>query len=415
MPWPCNFEYILGGVDITIFNVATGWTDMRTDAQGLLDDLTTPIAFLRGIARVHSDHLMSSTCSLGFEDIEERAPRGIHDAFCEMVVLDHAVNVQLLNGNMLIGLGILPGNLIVKVPALPLDLEVSLCGAPCSFPSPRAPLVPTGYGALLTPKRLLLLAVVVRIVDCTSFGVRQEGLQPNIDPNSRVLTHHCSMLCMRLNLTDNQGIPMPIGSMHEVSRLRCPFKRMMQFDFDRTTQFLGDDKMLPTRGKLEVHFMLSELNGVPSIRLFEPGEPYIRNAQLTGSKKALEGLTQAIREHLDRGSRHVFPSATGKLLVQIVLRQERAILLILCLECCKHLIVELSRLAQACHEQTRLLLSRVEAVFKRFHALHFTRDQINSQVAEVSTHPPLPQVRNAASIAAAKAGGTRRFDKRGSL
>jgi hypothetical protein len=387
---------------------------MRTDAQRLLDDLTTPIAFLRGVAGVHSDHLMPSTCSLGFKDIEERAPRGIHDAFCEMMVLDHAVNVQLLNGNMLIGLGILLGNLIVKVPALPLDLEVSLCGAPCSFPSPLTPLFPTGYCALLTPKRLLALAVVVRIVYCTSFGVRQEGFQPNIDPNSRVLTHTWSMLRMRLSLTDNQGIPMPIGSMHEVSRLRCPFKRTMQFDFDRATQFLGDDKMLPTRGKLEVRFMLSELNGVPSIWLFETGEPHIREAQLTGGKKAFEGLTQAIREHLDGGSRHVFTPATGKLFVQIVLRRERAILLILCPECCKHLIVEMSRLAQACHEQTRLLLSRVEAVFKRFHALHFTRDQLNSQVAEVSTDSPLPQVRNAASSPAAKAGGfTRRFDKKG--
>src|SRR5713226_5128983 len=61
MPWPCTFENILGGVDITVLNVAAIRTDMRTDRKRLLDNLTTPVAFLRGEAGVHSNNLMSST------------------------------------------------------------------------------------------------------------------------------------------------------------------------------------------------------------------------------------------------------------------------------------------------------------------------------------------------------------------
>ena len=80
MPWPCTFQDILGRVDITIFNVATVRTNMCTDGKRLLDNLTTPIAFLRGVAGVHSNDLMSSTLSLGSENIEERAPGGVHDA-----------------------------------------------------------------------------------------------------------------------------------------------------------------------------------------------------------------------------------------------------------------------------------------------------------------------------------------------
>ena len=79
MPWPCTFQYILSGVDIAILNVATGRTDMRPDAQRLVDHLPTPRALLRGVAGVHSNDLMSSTLSLGSENSEERAPGGVHD------------------------------------------------------------------------------------------------------------------------------------------------------------------------------------------------------------------------------------------------------------------------------------------------------------------------------------------------
>src|SRR5712692_10762593 len=124
MPWPSDFENILGGVDIAIFNVATDRTDMCTDRQRLLDDLPTPIAFLRGEAGVHSNDLMSSTLSLGSKDIEERAPGGIHDRFGKVMVLDHAVNVQLLDGNKLILFSVGLGNLEMEITALALDLQM---------------------------------------------------------------------------------------------------------------------------------------------------------------------------------------------------------------------------------------------------------------------------------------------------
>src|SRR5712692_188237 len=126
MPWPCTFQYILGRVDITIFNVATVRTDMGTDGKRLLDPLTTPIAFLRGVAGVHSNDLMSSTLSLGSEYIEECAPGGVHDALRQMMILDHIGDLQVLNGNMVMGLSVLLGNLVVEVSTLPLDLEMGL-------------------------------------------------------------------------------------------------------------------------------------------------------------------------------------------------------------------------------------------------------------------------------------------------
>ena len=98
MPQPGNFQYIPGGVDIPILNVATERTDMRPDAQRLVDHLPTPIAFSRGVGRVHSNDLMSGAFSLGGENIEERTPGGVHDALCEMMVFHHAIDVEVLDG-----------------------------------------------------------------------------------------------------------------------------------------------------------------------------------------------------------------------------------------------------------------------------------------------------------------------------
>jgi len=180
---------------------------MRPDAQRLVDNLPTPRACLRGVGRVHSDYLMSSTLSLGSENIEERAPGGVHDAFCQMMI-----------------------------------------------------------------------------------------------------------------------------------------------------------------------------------------------------KEPFESSTQPIREHLDGRSRNMFPT-TCEVFVQIVFCRECAILLVLCLECREHLIVDVTRLDQALHEHVSLLLSWIDAVLKRFHPLYFPGSQVNCQVVGVIIQPPLPQTRNAASIKRAKATG----------
>src|SRR6266567_3983388 len=76
MPWPGTFKNILSGIDITISEIPAERTHMRTYRQRLLHYLATFETLLRGEARVHSDDLMSSVCSFGFKDVEERAPGG---------------------------------------------------------------------------------------------------------------------------------------------------------------------------------------------------------------------------------------------------------------------------------------------------------------------------------------------------
>ena len=140
MPWPCKLENILSGIDITVCHIATARTDMGSDRQTLWYDLPTLVAFLRGETGVHSDDLMSSTLSLNFKNVEERAPRDVHDALGQRMIVDHVENSQLLNSDHLIVFSVRLGRLIVKIPPLPGDLEMRLRCAPSSFTASMRPL-----------------------------------------------------------------------------------------------------------------------------------------------------------------------------------------------------------------------------------------------------------------------------------
>ena len=114
---------------------------MGSDRQTLWYDLPTLVAFLRGETGVHSDDLMSSTLSLNFKNVEERAPRGVHDALGQRMILDHVENSQLLHSDHLIVFSVRLGRLIVKIPPLPGDLEMGLRRAPSSFTASMRPLL----------------------------------------------------------------------------------------------------------------------------------------------------------------------------------------------------------------------------------------------------------------------------------
>ena len=106
---------------------------MGSHRQTLLDDLTTFEALLRCEARVHSNHLMTSSCSLLFKDVEECAPTGVHDALRQGMVLYHVEHVKLLNGDYLVLFGVRFGRFEMEITALTRDLEVRLRRATSSL------------------------------------------------------------------------------------------------------------------------------------------------------------------------------------------------------------------------------------------------------------------------------------------
>ncbi len=195
---------------------------MGPHRQTLWYDLPTVVAFLRGETGVHSDDLMSSTLSLDFKNVEERAPRGVHDALGQGMVLDHVENVKLLNGDDLVLFGILVGRLILEIPPLTGNLEMRLCRTLGSFPAAMTPLLPSAHPSLLASQGLLRGAIETRVLNGVALTIRQKGLEANINPNVRMLALTWIVLDVWLRLTHDEGIPLSIRTVYQVNRLGRP-------------------------------------------------------------------------------------------------------------------------------------------------------------------------------------------------
>ena len=339
---------------------------MRPDRQTLLHNLPALVTFLTGETGVHSNDLMTSSCSPIFKDIKELTPAGVENALGQMVIFHHIGNLQVFNGKVMIAFSIRFCGLEMVISALPVDLEMRLGNVLGSLTPSVAAFLAAAHGALLPSECPVRGAIKARVLNSVPFRVGQEGLEPDIKANVRVLTCTWQMLMLWLCFADNQGIPMPIGTQHEVNRLGSALYRAMQFDLEEVPHLI--------LVQIAILAVLPEWDGMPSVGLFEAREPNTRDVILFGDKEPLERFGETISEHLDRGGWHVltFPFECR---FKLILAWERSISLILCLDHLKHPIVNGARLSQACHEFTGLFLLHEQAVFKSFHR-HVLRQTI---------------------------------------
>ena len=370
--------------------------------QRLLDNLTTPETLLRGVAGVHSNDLMPSTLSLGSEDVEERAPGSVRDRFRQMMVLDHAIDVEILNSNMMILLSVLLGDFEMKVSTLTSNLEMGLSSTLASLATAFATLFTSGYCALLAPEGGLALTVVAWISNGVAFRVSQEGQESNINADIGMLAHAWGMLILSLSLTDDEGIPVSISMQNEMGCLGCSFDWAVQFDLDGTTQLLGNGQMFPIRVKREISLVLPQLDGMPPIGFLEAWKAALLT-QFSHGKEPFERFIQAICQHLDGRSGNMLSATTTKPGGQIILHEKLVRLLIVLFGGGQHLVIEMPRLNQAGHEFTGLLFIWVQAIFKRSHIHYFTANELSYQVGVGPSHPT-PK-RNASFIPKAFAQG----------
>ena len=98
---------------------------MSANRERLLNQLPTVATCLCREARVDSDDLMTSSCSLLFKDSEKRAPTGVHDAFCQFMIFHPVVEREFLDRDMAIVFGVLLGDFVVEITALTANLQVS--------------------------------------------------------------------------------------------------------------------------------------------------------------------------------------------------------------------------------------------------------------------------------------------------
>ena len=344
---------------------------MGSYRQTLLDDLATLVTFLAREARVHSSHLVTSSCSLLFKDVEECAPTGVHDALREGMVLYHVEHVKLLNGDYLVLFGVRFGRFEMEITALTRDLEVRLRRATSSLAAAMTALLASAQLALLASQGFLRGAIETRVLNGVALTIRQEGLETYINTDIRMLTDARSMFGMWLRLTDDECVPVSISTMYQVNRLGRALDSAVHLDLEGFPDLGRDMHMLVIR--IQPHIaacaVLSELDRVPAVRLFETREAHIGNAQLFGSEKTFERFGETISQHLYGGGRHMLTAPSLELCGQIVLRGEGALVLIVLLDGLKHLVIELARLSQATHEQAGLFLVWIQSTLKCSHVL----------------------------------------------
>jgi len=303
---------------------------MRPHTERLVNQFPTVAAGLSGEARIDSDHSMSSILSFGFKDVEERAPGGVQDGFGQMMIFHHRINIEVLNGNLLILLAVRFGYFEVEITALPLDLQMSVRRTPCSLLAPSRAWLAPAHLALFASEGLLALAKEARVCHGPAFGVGQKDFQTYIDADSGVRTKSGGMVALRLGLTDDEGVPVSINSEYQVTGVRSSFQWTMEFDLEGRPNLLGDGQMLPIRVQREVRLVLPQLDRVPAIGGFEAREAALLTEFFPG-KEAFERFLQAICEHLDGRSRHMGTASSFEASRQIVLQQERAVLFIVLL------------------------------------------------------------------------------------
>ncbi len=183
---------------------------MSSYRQALLYDLSTLVTLLAGETRVHSYDLVPSTCSLCTENIEERAPAGVHDGLSEMVIFHHITDSQVFYHNALIAFGIGLGRLEMVIAPLSIDLEMSLCYVLSSETSSMTAFLAPAQLTLLAPQGTLRGTIIARVLNAMALTIRQERFQPNINADITMLTYALEMVRSRFGLTHDEGIPMSI-------------------------------------------------------------------------------------------------------------------------------------------------------------------------------------------------------------
>ena len=245
---------------------------MGSYRKRLLNDFPALMAFLTGETWVDSNDSMTSSCSLVLKDIEECAPRGVENTLRHMVIFHHVRDLKVFNGNDLILISVVLCDLEVMITALSVDLQVGFGDVSGGFLAATTALLATTHLPLLTPERFLRGAIEARIVDGLAFTIGKKDFQAHINADLRMVTDRGSVFKMRLRLTHDQGVPVSLGSQHEMHRLWLALEWTVQLDLEDVTQFPGDNKVFLVFMQVTVFAILAQLNAMPAVGLLETGK-----------------------------------------------------------------------------------------------------------------------------------------------
>src|SRR5262249_18743406 len=127
-------------------------------------------------------------------------------------------------------------------------------------------------------------------------------------------------------LADNEGIPVIIGTQHQ---MRCDWSALQwtaPFDLEQVTQLGRHIQLLSVciQPDIVVCFALAQLNGAPAVRCLEAGKTD-RKPQVRHLQETFERLAESVSQCLYCGRGYSLSAAPLEARRQLVLRRERAV------------------------------------------------------------------------------------------
>src|SRR5207245_3988497 len=101
------------------------------------------------------------------------------------------------------------------------------------FPSSVRTLFTTTKRTLLASQGLLRGAIETRVLYSIAVTISQERFQSYVNADSRMFASSWLVCSVRLCLTDNQSVPMPISPTHKIHGLGFALDRPMHLDLER--------------------------------------------------------------------------------------------------------------------------------------------------------------------------------------
>jgi len=118
--------------------------------------------------------------------------------------------------------------------------------------------------------------------------------------------------------------------------------------------------------QIDIFTVLPELDRVPLVAFLEARETYF-HGKLFACKKTFERFGEAVCKTLYCCGRNMLSATSFETSGEIILPRECTLFFILCFDRLKHLVIGMSGLDQALHEQVRLFFIWIQTVFKRSH------------------------------------------------
>jgi hypothetical protein len=294
---------------------------MCPDRKRLLNNLIALEAPLRRVAWRYFHNPRPSFFRFEHEDVLESGPARVRDGASEMAVLDHVLDLEILNGDEGVSVNVVPSRLVGVVLALAGDLEVLFCGFLGRLATAiRTSLSPCGF-ALRPPESLLRFLETARVLDRTTVGVRDKMSKTYVQSDCIAL----ALLWRIANVADDEDVPMSVGAKNEVSGLGGSFKRTVLFDLQASAEFARDVQPRGFGGEEHVPppTVLPKLYGVPAVGALEAWEAN-PVTEFLATKEALERFVEPIGKGLHRALRDMLAATSLETVRKIIAAKEFA-------------------------------------------------------------------------------------------